>query len=304
MTKILECSSRGDKRFSALYAKVKVFDVWDSIEAHYQNSKEFRDEGGFIKAKSWKEAKEWQKAGKKPVRVNIRGTVLPIDFLSQYYKLLWVKYLDAHPELVEYAKQFDEFTDMFRGKNTLNCQADIIRQYVKEGRASVIKDCQPIIQALKGVFVQETIGDLLEAKEHIIGHQVNCLGVMGAGLARQIKSRYPSVFAEYQKLCHSLKHGRELMGQCQLVVAEEGKRIVANLFGQYHIGTHQQQTEYPFLRQALEVLKRTAMEHGYSVALPYQLGCGLAGGSWDVVRSMISEVFCDYPVTIYRLPNI
>ena len=36
---ILECSSKGDKRFSALYAKVKVFGVYDSIENHYQNCK-------------------------------------------------------------------------------------------------------------------------------------------------------------------------------------------------------------------------------------------------------------------------
>ncbi|WP_411668007.1 hypothetical protein [Bacillus subtilis] len=33
-------------------------------------------------------------------------------------------------------------------------------------------------------------GDLLEAKENIIAHQVNCKGVMGSGIALQIKKKY------------------------------------------------------------------------------------------------------------------
>jgi len=37
--RVLECSSRGDKRFSALYAKVLAFGVRDTIENHYQKSK-------------------------------------------------------------------------------------------------------------------------------------------------------------------------------------------------------------------------------------------------------------------------
>ena len=40
---ILECSSKGDKRFSALYAKVSVNNVLDTIENHYQKSKVFID---------------------------------------------------------------------------------------------------------------------------------------------------------------------------------------------------------------------------------------------------------------------
>ncbi len=40
-------------------------------------------------------------------------------------------------------------------------------------------------------------GSVLDAKENIIGHQVNCIGVMGAGLALQIKNKYSMVFEEY-----------------------------------------------------------------------------------------------------------
>jgi hypothetical protein len=52
---------------------------------------------------------------------------------------LWAKYLDENKDVVEHLKQFDEFTDMFRGKS-VNCQADVIRQYIKEGRQSILQE--------------------------------------------------------------------------------------------------------------------------------------------------------------------
>ena len=58
--------------------------------------------------------------------------------LTPLYKMLWVKYLDKHPELVEYASQFDEFNDKFRGKS-INCQADVIRAYVKGNRRILLR---------------------------------------------------------------------------------------------------------------------------------------------------------------------
>ena len=124
--KVLECSSKGDKRFSALYAKVKVFGFEDSIENHYQRCK--RDING-----------NPVKKGQKVDYIIINGMEAPANFLTAYYKLLWCSYLDAHPELVAYAATFDDYNDMFRGK-AINCQADVIRQYVKEGRKSILQE--------------------------------------------------------------------------------------------------------------------------------------------------------------------
>ncbi|GMX64532.1 hypothetical protein Elgi_38010 [Paenibacillus elgii] len=69
-------------------------------------------------------------------------------YLSQWYKMLWVKYLDDNPELVEYAKGFDDFNDIFKGKS-LNCQADVIRQYIKQGRESLVEEYQELVQVIK-----------------------------------------------------------------------------------------------------------------------------------------------------------
>jgi hypothetical protein len=137
--KVLECSSKGDKRYSAFYAMVKVFGKTDSIENHYQLCKRFGD----IIPQTWKDAK-----GKQPTHIHINSKDYDVKYLSMFYKLLWVKYLDQHPELVDSAKQFDDFHDIFKGKNTVNCQADVIRQYIKQGRDSIMEKCREFNEML------------------------------------------------------------------------------------------------------------------------------------------------------------
>lgn len=141
--KVLECSSEGDKRYSALFAKVSVFDKEDTIENHYQMCKRFSN----YVPKNWYDAK-----GRKPTHIVINGISLDARFLTPFYKLLWVKYLDANPDLVEHAKTFDFFHDKFKGQS-INCQADIIKQYVKDGRDSIMKDKNVIelCNSLRGV---------------------------------------------------------------------------------------------------------------------------------------------------------
>ena len=139
MNKILECSSKGDSRFSAFGAYITLFGVYGNIETHYQTAKIFEDGAQF---NTWKEAKQHQKEGHYPVAVRINGLDYPATLLSQFYTLLWLRYFRNKPDLIEYAKQFDTFNDMFRSKNTVNCQADVIRKYVKHGERALLDDCK------------------------------------------------------------------------------------------------------------------------------------------------------------------
>lgn len=141
-------------------------------------------------------------------------------------------------------------------------------------------------------------GNILDATEDIIGHQVNCQGVMGAGLAKQIRNKYPNVYEGYKSKCNN-NDKENILGDCQIIVAEDGK-FIANLFGQYSYGTGITQTNYQALLAALLSLKGNAQYHDHSVALPYGIGCGLAGGDWNIVHSMIQEVFKDFEVTLYK----
>jgi hypothetical protein len=49
------------------------------------------------------------------------------------------------------------------------------------------------------------------------------------------------------------------------------------------------------------LVKRKKWIDNDSIALPYNLGCGLASGDWNIVYKIIEEVFNDYDVTIYKL---
>ncbi|GFN29944.1 hypothetical protein [Paenibacillus xylaniclasticus] len=41
----------------------------------------------------------------------------------------------------------------------------------------------------------------------------------------------------------------------------------------------------------LTQLKELAQRDGLTVALPYNIGCGLANGDWNIIEPMIAEVF-------------
>lgn len=134
--KVLECSTKGDKRFSASCANVEVFGVVNTIEKHYQLCKRF--DGSDTPPDDWRYCK-----GKTPSHIILNGMKLDSKYLSQWYKALWLNYLDRNPDLVEYASTFDDYNDIFKGKS-VNCQADVIRQYIKEGRESLVRDTQEL----------------------------------------------------------------------------------------------------------------------------------------------------------------
>lgn len=148
----LECSSRGDKRFSAMYARVSVKGVEASIEEHYQLSKAFKKRGSddLHYGNSIKSVKAMQRDRENElVGFKIGDKNFDKSYLTQWYKMLWLMYLIKNPELLNVISKYDTFSDMFRAYNTKNCQADIIKQVRYEGMMSLKKDCFELVDLLK-----------------------------------------------------------------------------------------------------------------------------------------------------------
>ena len=144
-------------------------------------------------------------------------------------------------------------------------------------------------------------GDLLKCNCDIIAHQVNCQGIMGAGIAEQIRLTYPDVFSDYSALFTKYTP-KELFGK--MSVTKVDKYYIANLFGQYDIGRYNRQTDYEKLQEALLALKSFAKQMNVkSIGFPYRLGCGLAGGNWEIVSNIIYNTFrdSDLEVQIWKL---
>lgn len=145
-------------------------------------------------------------------------------------------------------------------------------------------------------------GNLLNAEEQIMCHQVNAQAVMGSGLAAQLKNKYPVVYSEYRKLCDKTPNKKDLMGICQMIKVDSDK-YVANLFGQYYYGRNKSivYTKYDALEQSLVKLCEFARSNNLSVAIPYEIGAGLGNGDWNEIYNRIDKVFKDYEVALYRL---
>ena len=155
--------------------------------------------------------------------------------------------------------------------------------------------------------MKEIIGDILSPAssgvQTIVCHQTNCLGVMGAGLARQIKAKHPNVYDEYRAKCDLIRAGIGGVGDVQYCNCHPSDGyIIANVFGQYSYGRAVRHTNYKALFRAFKQIRN---DFPYcTIRIPYKMGCGLAGGDWDVVAKIIEETFGkDNPnVEIWKLP--
>jgi O-acetyl-ADP-ribose deacetylase (regulator of RNase III) len=145
-------------------------------------------------------------------------------------------------------------------------------------------------------------GNVLDSKFQVIAHQVNCQGVMGAGVAKAVKNKYPEVYEEYRSYCDEDLND-EIFGTCLAVEVNDGK-VIANLFGQNEYGVGVVQTNYKKLHSALVELKEYMIENGLiTLSFPYMIGCGLAGGDVAVVEVLIRDVFDDSDI-IYNFYDI
>lgn len=138
-------------------------------------------------------------------------------------------------------------------------------------------------------------GNIFDSKVQVIAHQVNCKGVMGAGIAKQIANRYPDVYNEYRNYC---KVNKTLLGDCLLVKTKDG-RYIANLFGQAGYSRRELMTNYSALRKSFESLRYImGVKDLKTLAIPYKIGCGLAGGDWNIVYNIIDTTFYNLSIDI------
>lgn len=148
-------------------------------------------------------------------------------------------------------------------------------------------------------------GDLLNAKTSIIAHGVNCAGGFGSGVAGAIARKWPRVKTAY--LQKFQQEGWKL-GNIQLVFTTEELELplVANIATQKDYGYDGKlRANYKAIKDGLEELFKYAQMYNFSIGMP-RIGCGLAGGDWTKVFSIIEKLSLQYPdvvIEIYSLPE-
>jgi O-acetyl-ADP-ribose deacetylase (regulator of RNase III) len=148
-------------------------------------------------------------------------------------------------------------------------------------------------------MVHNVIGNLLDSNCDYICHQVNCQGVMGSGIAKQIRERWPEVYESYKELCTN--HGAmTLLGTIDIVGTKTGRDVI-NMFSQFYYGYNGNRfTSYDAFCRALEQI-RDFIKPNSTIGFPKNIGCGLGGGNWKVISALIEEILGkDYEVYIYE----
>lgn len=188
------------------------------------------------------------------------------------------------------------------------------------------------VDSLKGAekasSINYIVGNLLTAaidgEVNAIAQQLNCFNTRKSGIAPQIDKLFPRMGEVDDS---TLKGNKEKLGRSIYAVYSTEPRpvyneqvltkveqdhcnmIVFGLYGQYHWNGRQRgerDTDYKALRSAFKSMqtrlcyyldKDTAI-----VGLPL-IGCGLAGGDWEVVSKVIEEELCSegWKVNVYVL---
>lgn len=157
-------------------------------------------------------------------------------------------------------------------------------------------------------MIKEVTGDIFTTNAAIICHQVNCKGVMGAGIAKMVKEKMGKLnFDQYQVLCK--KYGAKMLGEVLYTPNLQNvptRQYFANCFAQDGYGRSKQYTDYDALKKCLHKVHDWALKRNLVIAIPGLIGCGLAGGDWNYVkRNIIAPIFqeSDVELVIYYFTN-
>jgi O-acetyl-ADP-ribose deacetylase (regulator of RNase III) len=134
-------------------------------------------------------------------------------------------------------------------------------------------------------------GNLLESQTEALVNTVNCVGVMGKGIALQFKQAFPENFKQYKKACDA---GEVRPGAMFTVPTGSllNPRYIINFPTKRH---WKGQSRLEDIKSGLEALivELKDLRIG-SVAIP-PLGCGNGGLDWAVVKPMILEALSEVP---------
>jgi len=140
------------------------------------------------------------------------------------------------------------------------------------------------------VFVAD---EFFDSECQTLVNAVNCVGVMGAGIALEFKKRYPEMYADYRSRC---EHENVRVGHPYLWRGIE--RNILNFPTKVH---WTEQSSIAGIEQGLEYFMHNYEHWGVTSAAFPALGCGCGGRDWPEVRGVMIRHLssCKIPVHVY-----
>jgi O-acetyl-ADP-ribose deacetylase (regulator of RNase III) len=159
-------------------------------------------------------------------------------------------------------------------------------------------------------------GDLLTAKEEYIIHQCNCTSSTAAGLAQAITTKFPYAAPYTHRRPNPAHRSRCLPEDASkpgtIQVWRSPSADSPHFIGLYAqqgpgkpYGVDSRSAREEWFRYCLGLIEK--ISEVKSVAFPWQIGCGLAGGDWRVYEGMIWEWAENHPdisIVVYKLEDV
>jgi len=156
----------------------------------------------------------------------------------------------------------------------------------------------PIIQRWEKLAARShtDIFDYAGVDNVVLVNAVNCVGIMGKGLAKQFKERYPDNFAAYYEACET----NELRpGDVFFYDDPHHELTIANAATKEH-WKHKSQVEW--VRQCIIRLKSYCEDRASCNLILPMIGCGLGGLDWRMqVRPLVIQHLSHSPANIILL---
>lgn len=152
-------------------------------------------------------------------------------------------------------------------------------------------------------MIEVKIGNCLDVTNGIIIHGCNTHGVMGSGIALEIKNKFPEAFYLYHKKYKD--QGNKLqLGDIIPVKVDHNKYIINAITQQNYGRSGNRFVSYDAIQECffnLVSFINTLPENTLPIIFPL-IGAGLGGGNWNIIEKIIDETVPDsFKKILYKL---
>lgn len=149
-------------------------------------------------------------------------------------------------------------------------------------------------------MIEYKTGNILDDPSDAIVIPVNCVGIMGAGLAKQAKLRWPKMYEEYREACRE-----KLVRPGKVWIWLDGPKLVMCFPTKRHFNDPSRLGDIEIGIEAMHKWVSDVLDledDPGSIAVP-PLGCGLGGLAWSDVKPLLeafAERVADVKVVVYE----
>lgn len=147
--------------------------------------------------------------------------------------------------------------------------------------------------------IEYVSGDLFNTSINTIVHGCNAQGVMGSGVARIIRNRYPEAYNTYKSIYNSATDkGLDSLPLGAVYYSESNNKVILHAITQKYYGrSGTRYTSYDAIAEAMSRINSMSMS---AIAMP-RIGSGLGGGNWNVIEAIIESELTHVKPYVYTL---